>query len=105
MTAAPWPPPMQAEPRPKRCLARRRVCRRHEPVLLEVGLEPGEPLGRGGGPHMLIGAEVDGLAFLLYRDRDRLVLEPAGVPRLVGALLRAERPRVHFLAGEFVFLG
>src|ERR1043166_1073537 len=64
ITAAPCPPPLQAEPRPQRCLPPRsrrpvpdprRGARGDEPILLEVRLEGEQHLERRVGPHVLVG--------------------------------------------------
>src|SRR2546430_3257057 len=82
-----------------------RVAGGHEPVLVEVRLQSEQYLERGVRPHVLVLAVLDGLPLLLDGDRDHFILEHAGVPRLLGALLRGERDLVHFLAGELVALG
>ena len=76
-----------------------------EPVLFEVRLEAQQHLQRRLRPHVLVFAVLDRLPLLLDGHRNDLLLERAGIPRLLGALLRPERDLVYFLAGELVLLG
>ena len=76
----------------------------HQTVLLEVRLQATEPLERGLGPHVLVGAELDVLALHFDGNRHDLVLEDAIVPGLLGALLGAEGDFIHLAPREFVLL-
>ena len=82
-----------------------RIARGHQPIFLEVRLQPAQDLERRLRPHVLVGAELDFLPFHFDGHRHDFVLERACVPGALRALLRGDGDFIHFFARELVLLG
>src|SRR4029453_3175597 len=81
------------------------VAGRHQTVLFEYRPEPGQALGRGVRPHVLVGGEVDGLLLLLDGHGHDLAGEALLAVGLGRELVAAGGVGVAVLPGDAVPLG